>query len=143
LSRVAEVQFGEAHERPILQRWLKASKTLPTEVRWTIASAQYHDFDFILLDAEGVLNGYLEVKVRRVPFADYRDAIFPYRKHELAVRIRDRFDLPMLAVVEYACGALYEIDLSTRPAKVADIKRTDRPRPVSHAIYTEEQMTPL
>lgn len=72
----------------------------------------------------------------------FGDAIFPYRKHEYAIKLRDKHGIRFLSAVEYP-DALVEVDLAVKPSSVRDLLRSDRTTPVKHAFYTREKLTVL
>jgi hypothetical protein len=135
----AEVEFGTSLERRVLDRWLEQSNRNPSVV---FNSGQYHDFDFGMLDSKGYPLAWVEVKVRRRKFGEYKDAMFPYRKHEFAKRLFDVYTVPCYGITLYACGTLIEVDLVGAPNSVSDVKRRDRPNsdPVPHGFYRGEQL---
>lgn len=137
--KLAEVGFGEAYEEPILAEWKQLSPAA-TEARGFIKGGQYDDFDFIILDRRGLVIVYLEIKQRRVKFGQYGDAMFPLRKHELALEAKRRGTC-ILAVTRYACGSLVEVDLGQPPTKKADVTRRDRPgKAVPHVFYSGRKL---
>lgn len=127
-----EVAFGERHERSILDRWLTARHVKPGLI---LGSAGFHDYDFLLFDGTGMPLFYIEIKERRPPFARYSDAMFPVRKHKFGLRVVAS-GCRFVAVVEYGCGTLVEVDLAADPDELKQVERRDRPGvSVLHALY--------
>lgn len=140
----AEVAFGTAHEGRILARWA-ASSPRAAGARGFLKAGKFDDFDFVIFAGDGLVLCYLEVKLRRSPLSRFGDAIFPARKHDFALRAKRERKTPVLAVTEYGCGALVEVDLSQTPTRRQDIKRRDRPqmKPVPHVVYEKDRMAVL
>ena len=138
-ATVSELEFGEAQERPILDRWLAVSRLRPSLV---IRSCQTHDFDWFLLDTKGLPLVYVEVKKRRSPLSRFGDAIFPLRKHQFALDVLGSFCIRCFGIVEYGCGTLVEVDLGEAPREVREIRRRDRPgsKAVLHGVYAADQI---
>lgn len=137
-----EVTFGERQEDGVVSQWRKLSEFAQRSA-YVVKSAEYHDFDRVIFDRQGILVCYLEVKVRRTPLALYGDAIFPTRKHVFGKRLKD-LGLPFIAVVRYGCGTLVEVDLASTPASRRDVTRRDRDGgPVPHVVYSGDQLTIL
>ena len=142
-SKQAEVALGESHEQRIAENWIDG-QMLTNHLR-LVKAGQYDDFDFWVFDKQGILVCYLEVKKRRKPLSAFGDAMFPKRKHELALKIQETNTARFLAVTEYACGSLVEVDLACKPSFERDIKRRDRPemKPVPHVFYDKSKMAVL
>lgn len=138
-----EVAWGEGWELVILRRWLACSRYAEGAARW-VGSDGFDDYDFLVLDARGVVLCYAEVKRRRTALAKYGDALFPIRKHEFALLVAEQ-NVPFVGVTEYGCGALTEVNLTEPPAKRKDIARRDRPgmTPVPHGLYSKAQLVVL
>jgi hypothetical protein len=136
-----EVSYGVALEEGILNRWATVSE-LGRRARGFLRAGEYDDFDFVVFGTDGLVIAYVEVKRRRVRLADYGDALFPARKHAFALRATRDHAIPVLGVVEYACGNLVVVDLAQKPAQRRDIARRDRPgqAPIPHVLYAREQM---
>jgi hypothetical protein len=140
----AEVNWGESAEETILLRWLRTTSYCKGWKCYA-KSAGFKDFDFYVLDKEGFIIAYVEVKRRRSEFALYGDAIFPLRKHKRARASVLKHDIPFIGVTLYGCGTLVEVPLSKVPSEKRDIARRDRPgqKPVPHALYSKRQLTVL
>ena len=140
-SKQAEVALGESHEQAIADAWAKMQDEDITLVK----SGQYHDFDYWVFDKQGILICYLEVKKRRKPLSTFGDAMFPTRKHHFAQHVWEAHNCLSLAVTEYACGTLVEVDLAAKPSFERNIKRRDRPemKPVPHVFYDKSKMKVL
>lgn len=136
-----EVDWGESQEARVLKRWIETSTYARSGAR-VVASNKFDDFDRIVFDRRGLPVAYLEIKVRRSPFARFGDAIFPERKHKFARELRV-FNLPFVSVTEYGCGTLVEVDLSQQPDRTGFIKRRDRDNAVPHVFYERESLTVL
>ena len=137
-----EVDWGTSQEIRILKRWADLSPTADT-ARSFYKAGEYDDFDFIVTrDGDGLVLCYLEIKRRRSPLSKFNDAIFPKRKHTAALAMKQQQRIPMLAVTEYGCGSLVEVDLSRKPAREGDIQRRDRRDrpPVPHVFYEKKQL---
>jgi hypothetical protein len=92
----------------------------------------------------GRILAYLEIKFRRVEFSEFGDAMFPERKVRFAREVcHDRGEYPLIAVTEYACGTLVEVDLRDEPAERRFVKRFDRTKAVPHVFYSKDQLTVL
>ena len=143
MSKQAEVQFGLAQEERIAMRWLNVKEDPVGST--LIKAGDFADFDFYVVNGSGLLHAYLEVKMRRKPLSAFGDAMFPARKHETALLAREIGNIPFLAVTEYACGTLVEVDLTDEPSFRRDIKRRDRPgmAAVPHIFYTKDRMKVL
>ena len=137
----AEVNIGLAQEERILERWAKHHES----ARGFLKGGEFDDFDFVIFDKTGIVACYLEVKFRRQPLAMYGDAMFSLRKHVFAIRVRKERKTPVLAVTEYSCGALVEVNLADLPSDTKPIRRRDRPgmQPVMHVFYDKGHMTVL
>ena len=120
----------------VADRWLQ-NTTLPN-VDAVLKASPYLDFDFYVFDERGLARAHLEIKTRRIKFEKYADAIFPARKHYLAVAAANEGLPPVVATTEYACGTLTEVNLASRPGEFRPIKRTDRDESVPHVVYTLE-----
>ena len=144
MSKASEVEWGEASEEKILRRWVKLS-AFSKEAKGYHKTPAFCDFDFYVYDEAGFIICYVEVKRRRTEFSKYGDAMFPMRKHKRARQSAVKFNLPVIGVTEYGCGALVEVNLGKEPARKKDVSRRDRPgmRPVPHAFYTKRQLTLL
>ena len=144
MSIEREVAWGEAAEERIVQRWLKLSP-FAEDCETFRKSDEFRDFDFYIEAKGGYVRCYVEVKRRRTDFAKYGDAIFPLRKHNHARRESLKTGIPHIAVTEYGCGTLVEVNLAKKPASTKDVARRDRPgmKPVPHAFYTRRQLTVL
>jgi len=144
-SKQAEVAFGLANEERIAYEWLSRQKIEPLLSLTLTKAGGYADFDYWVFDPQGILVCYLEVKMRRKPLSAFGDAMFPLRKHKLGLRVKGLNNAPFLAVTEYACGSLVQVDLSLEPSFERDIARRDRPgmKPVPHVFYTKDKMTIL
>jgi hypothetical protein len=140
----SEVAWGESAEEAILLRWLRLSSFCKGWKSYA-KSGGFKDFDFYILDRDGFLMAYVEVKRRRSHFSKYGDAIFPLRKHKRARQSVLKHDIPFIGVTLYGCGTLVEVPLSKVPSSTRDIQRRDRPntKPVPHAIFSKRQMTVL
>jgi len=136
-----EVDWGESQEARVLRRWIDTSSYARAGAR-IVASEKFDDFDRIVFDRRGLPIAYLEIKVRRSPFTRFGDAIFPERKHKFARDLRV-YNLPFVAVTEYGCGTLVEVDLSQQPDATRLIKRQDRERAVMHVFYDRDSLTVL
>jgi hypothetical protein len=138
-----EVDWGESQEAVVLKRWIATSSFARPGAR-IVASEKFDDFDRIVFDKIGLPIAYLEIKVRRSPFTRFGDAIFPARKHKFARQLRV-YNLPFVAVTQYGCGTLVEVDLSQEPDGRRAIARRDRPgmTPVPHVLYDRESLTVL
>lgn len=141
-SRLAEVQWGEGEEGPILKRWMSASPRVRGADR-VIRSRPAQDWDYLALDRRGLPLCYIEIKKRRIPLADFGDAMCPIRKHDLARDIHRSCRLPFVMVVLYSCGSLVEIDLLEPPAERRDVKRYDRDNHVPHGLWKGAQLVIL
>lgn len=138
--KAAEVAQGTSQEERILARWAKHHP----EARGFLKGGTYDDFDFVVFGQNGLVYCYLEVKFRRVPLSKYGDALFPLRKHAFAKLSRAQRLTPVLAVTEYSCGSLVEVDLAEEPGERRDVTRRDRPgRSVPHVLYGKTQMRVL
>lgn len=140
----AEVAFGTSHEGRILSRWAASSKYAAGARRF-IKGGRYDDYDFVIFDGDGLVICYLEVKLRRSPLSRFGDVMFPARKREFALTARTKRKTPVVAVTEYGCGSLVEVELWREPDSRRDIVRRDRPgtKPVPHIFYTKAKMTVL
>jgi hypothetical protein len=140
----AEVEHGLANEERILARW-RESSARAKDARGFLKGGTYDDFDFVVFDKRGVVICYLEVKLRRSALARFGDVMFPARKHAFAKQVLAERKTPVVAVTEYGCGALVEVDLALPPESARDIVRRDRPgmKPVPHVFYGKSQMTVL
>lgn len=139
-NRQAEVRFGIAAEEPILEDWAKLSKHAKT-ARGYFKGGRYDDFDFLILDKDGTVTTYVEVKERRIAFGKYGDVIFPLRKYVLGKKVSARGQT-LLVVTRYTCGTLLEVDLSQAPTKRLDIERRDRPgESVPHVSYSGNKLS--
>lgn len=137
-----EVAWGESFEVAILRRWAALSP-FARGAKFVIRSGAYADYDFEIKDKRHLPIAYVEVKRRRSPLARFGDAIFPLRKHDFA-KLLAAYNIPLLAVTEYGCGALVEVNLTVLPARTGGIKRHDRGgKPVPHAFYEGDQLTVL
>ena len=138
-----EVDWGESREALVLKRWCETSSFARKGAR-IVASEKFDDFDRIVFDRRGLPIAYLEIKVRRSPFSRFGDAIFPTRKHKFARDLRV-YNLPFVAVTQYGCGTLVEVDLSQEPDRRMSIARRDRPgtTPVPHVLYERDSLTVL
>jgi len=136
-----EVDWGESQEARVLRRWCDTSSFARPGAR-IVASEKFDDFDRIVFDRRGLPVAYLEIKVRRSPFSRFGDAIFPARKHKFARDLRV-YNLPFVAVTEYGCGTLVEVDLSQEPDRKDFIKRRDRSEAVPHVFYDRDSLTVL
>ena len=141
-SRLEEVKWGEAQEMDVLKRWLRISPAVSLDGR-VIKSRQAQDWDYLVLDEKGYPVAYVEIKVRRVRLAEFGDAVAPIRKHEMAVSMKRRHNVPMLMVVQYACGTLVECDLAVSPKERRPLQRRDRTHqaPVLHGFWMGDQLT--
>ena len=142
-SKRDEVAFGLAHEERIAYRWLN---TVQDPVGSSLLKAgEFADFDFYVINGAGLVHAYLEVKLRRKPLASFGDVMMPLRKHNTALKAKELGNIPFLAVTEYACGALVEVDVSQTPTSTRNIRRRDRPGspPVPHAFYGADKMRVL
>ena len=139
----AEVAWGESRELGVLRRWLKHSM-FAHGAAGLIKSPDFGQYDFLIFDKHGLPLCVVEVKLRRVKFSQYGDALFPYGKHLFAKRVDD-FNIPCIGVVEWACGTLGEVDLTKRPAKTEHITRRDRPGSAGakHGLWSKRQITVL
>lgn len=144
-AKSEEVEWGLSQEQRILELWASKSPTAKKLARGFLKAGAHDDFDFVVFDKKGLVLCYVEVKIRRTSFAEYGDAIFPLRKHQLAVEVMQRTRIPIVGVVEYGCGTLVQCALSRKPAKQRDISRRDRPgmRPVPHVFFNGSQLTVL
>lgn len=146
MSKLAEVRFGTAQEIRVAQRWLHLQRhyTLGEGER-LVKGGKYDDYDFTLLDDRDRIKCYLEIKVRRTPFAKYGDAMFPERKHDFAIVALEAEGHEFWGVTEYKCGTLAEVLLSVNPAFRKDVQRWDRlDKPgLPHVFYRKAQMTIL
>jgi hypothetical protein len=138
-SRLEEVEWGEEREGAVLRRWVKASPLCIRADR-IIRSRPTQDFDYVVFDDKGLPIAYVEIKVRRIAFGDFGDAVAPIRKHEYAEKLWRRHRFPMLMIVAYACGTLVQVNLHEPPAQRRDIKRRDRPNAVPHGIWKHDQV---
>jgi len=139
-NRQAEVKFGLAVEEPILADWAKLSKHAEG-ARGYFKGGRYDDFDFLILDKDGTVTTYVEVKQRRIAFGKYGDVIFPLRKYVLGKKVTERGQR-LLVVTSYSCGTLLQVDLSGKPTKRLDIERRDRPgEKVPHVSYSGKALT--
>lgn len=140
---VEEVAWGESQEAKVVTRWVELSPTGKWARRF-VKSLEFDPYDVLVLGEKGVPVCALEVKVRRVKFADYGDVMAPMRKFEFALAMRE-LGFPYLLVTEYACGSLVEVDLSQSPGEVRPIARRDRPgmKPVDHGFWGGEQLVRL
>lgn len=140
LSRAGEVEWGESQEARIVSAWAKLSK-------WADGAAsvlklpQYADYDFALLDSCGLPVCWVEVKSRRSRLDRFGDILFPLRKHEAAVTLRQKHRIPAIGVTQYSCGSLIEVGLWLNPEAVwEDFQRHDRPgKKVPHVLYNKSQ----
>ena len=139
-----EVAWGESREGSVVKRWLDVS-AYGEKAERVIKSSPYDDFDFYVFQKNGGPLVWLEVKVRTIDFGVYGDAMFPLRKHTYAERMWAAHGIPVIAVTEYACGTLVEVDLRAQPKVTRNVKRHDRPgdKPVPHALYDKSQMLVL
>lgn len=142
-DKKAEVAFGLSQEERIANRWLNTVQE-PVGSSF-IKAGEFADFDFYVINGAGLVHAYLEVKLRRKPLASFGDVMVPLRKHKTALVARSLGNIPFLAVTEYACGALVEVDLSQEPSETRDIRRRDRPGTpaVPHALYKSDKMKVL
>jgi hypothetical protein len=139
----AEVAFGTAHEGRILKRWSELS-SYAAGARGFLKAGKYDDFDFVIFDGRGFVICYLEIKLRRSPLSRFGDCIFPARKHARALEAQEERKTPMIAVTEYGCGALVEVDLAQEPTRRMMVKRKDRSGPaVPHVVYEKDRMVVL
>jgi hypothetical protein len=138
-SRLEEVKWGEDQEIPVLRRWMRASPRCADADR-IVKSRPMQDFDYVVFDKVGMPVAYVEIKVRRIVFGAFGDAVAPIRKHEYAYKLHRRHKIPMVMVVAYACGTLIEVDLATPPRDRVSLKRRDRPHAVLHGVWKDEQL---
>lgn len=139
-----EVAWGESEENRIVARWSKFSEWAQTATG-ARKGGRYFDWDYQLFTREGFPVCFLEVKKRRSPLYKFGDALFPKRKYDAGRKLLAEYNLRLIAVVEYGCGSLVEVDLSERPSRFTDITRRDRPgmKPVPHVIYDKHRLTLL
>lgn len=139
-SRLEEVKWGEDQEIPVLRRWMKASPRCADADR-IVKSRPMQDFDYVVFDKVGMPVAYVEIKVRRVAFGAFGDAVAPIRKFEYAHKLWRRHKVPMVMVVAYSCGTLVEVNLAEPPAERKSLKRHDRPHAVLHGLWKGAQLS--
>lgn len=126
----------------MLRRWMAASPRCAGGER-VIKSRPMQDFDYVVFDGAGMPVAYVEIKVRRVSFGAFGDAVAPIRKHEYAHKLWRRHHVPMVMVVAYACGTLLEVNLAEPPRERKTLKRKDRPHGVLHGIWKDTQLATI
>ena len=138
----AEVAEGLKQEVRILKRWLDESPSAD-QAGGVYRTGDYHDFDyFVDKDDDGFPLCYVEIKSRRTALAKFGDLIVPERKHLRALELKRKHRIRSICVTEYGCGALVEVDLAQKPARIGDIQRRDRRHlpPKPHAFYEGKQL---
>lgn len=144
MGKEREVAFGTGQEDRVLDRWKQLSPSAQG-ARGFLKGGKFDDFDYVVFAQDGLVMCYLEVKVRRSPLSRFGDAMFPRRKHDFALKALRERCTPVLAVTEYGCGALVEVNLAFSPDSARDVARRDRPgmKPVPHVFYGKDKFRRL
>jgi len=132
-SREDEVAFGTSFEESIVARWLDLSGRTNVAMK---SPGEFSDHDFLLVGSStGLVEAYVEVKMRRCSVDKFRTSIWPMRKHEHALKL----SVPLIGVMQYT-DALVEVDLGATPDWVGQIRRGDRHQDVDHVGYEHRKV---
>lgn len=131
-----ELAFGKVYERVAAEKY--AAQVWPDAL--VVSCNTFADIDFVVIDPQKGLVGFVEVKTRKIASTKYNSTIVSLRKHHAGRYAPEYFKVPVMCVVLFTDTAAV-FNLKEKPDLIGPITRWDRDKAVDHAHFNHDRLT--